>query len=550
MNLVIVLNEYIINFLLYIFIASVKLDRSIFVLRKNNKVQNYLYMLALNIIYFITIFQKNIYGYEQSMPSLFLIIITSMLMDVVVTVELIVFSQCITVLFYGFHIDVLFVFVLQLSFIYLYYLAKKYYKKIINIYVLNMFITTIFCISQYIIIEILYLKEGFFYLPDIQIVIFDIVFIGLFMITTKIILKYKDKNSYVEAERILTIATHTQPYLRKGLNMYSAKQTVKIIYEALDYEAIAITDCEKILAYIGMDGEENLTGTLIQDENVKKAIKESKYIVIKNKKSIDSNISIVIPLKQGERVIGTMILYKQYEEIINVYEIKIANGLGNLFSVQIELSEIEYQRILLNKAERRALQAQIKPHFLFNAINTIMSFCRIDADKARQLLLNLSMYLRNSFKNTDEFVTIYKELEHIQAYLYIERARFSKRLKVIYEIEQNLNCILPPLILQPIVENSVIHGLLTKEEGGTIKITANKSDCEYIIEIEDDGIGMGKEQVSQLLNDKNKKTGVGIKNVNNRLKSIYGRGLIIESELGKGTKIKIIIPKERAENND
>jgi signal transduction histidine kinase len=197
------------------------------------------------------------------------------------------------------------------------------------------------------------------------------------------------------------------------------------------------------------------------------------------------------------------------------------------------------------------LQAQIKPHFLFNALNTIMSFCRTDSERARELLLDLSNYLRKSFdfNNKQKFVSLENEIGFVKSYLAIEKARFSKRLNVIYDIEPDLNCMLPPLILQPLVENSVRHGIAPKRKGGTVEICARRVKEFVVIEVKDDGVGIEKERLNNILS-KTIEGSVGMKNIIKRLEFIYGYGIDIESEVDKGTTITLKIPVRKDEIYD
>ena len=313
--------------------------------------------------------------------------------------------------------------------------------------------------------------------------------------------------------------------------------------------AVAITNTEKILAHVGLGDDHHKKGDNIRTNITKRVIEEGRFMVAQERGEIDcinKNCSlksvIVVPLKEQEKTIGTLKLYKNRENSITSSDIELAKGLGHSFSTQLELSQIDYQKELLSQSEIKALQAQIQPHFLFNALNTIVSFCRTDPNQARELLLKLSYYLRSSFKNQEDFIPLEKEIQLVEAYLSIEQARFSERLKVEYDIEPNMNIAIPPLILQPIVENAVKHGLLPKSEGGTVKISAYSENKEAIIKIKDDGVGMSKDQVQCLLDTRCKKEGVGVSNVNNRLQSIYGHKLEIDSDLGHGTTVIIRIP--------
>ena len=212
---------------------------------------------------------------------------------------------------------------------------------------------------------------------------------------------------------------------------------------------------------------------------------------------------------------------------------------------------MDYQIKLREKAELKALQSQINPHFLFNAINTIVSFCRIDIGKAKQLLINLGDYFRNTLSNDDDFVNIETELSHVNAYLAIEKARFDEKLKIEVDLDEKVDCLLPQLTLQPIVENAIKHGLIPKKNGGTIIIKAEKINTETHITIEDTGVGIDEKIIEQLYNNKLQDGKIGLSNVHNRLKSIYGKeyGLNISNRKTGGTLVKIIIPRRIAGDN-
>jgi two-component system LytT family sensor kinase len=167
-------------------------------------------------------------------------------------------------------------------------------------------------------------------------------------------------------------------------------------------------------------------------------------------------------------------------------------------------------------AELKALKAQIEPHFLFNSLNVIGAYCRTDGEKAKDLILNLSNYFRATLEIEGDFSTLEKELTLIKAYVAIEQARFSDRLEVKFLIDDNLLGVrFPILILQPIVENSIKHGILKKIQGGIVKISVRDNENEVYVEIRDNGVGFENA-------DKSLSTGLGLKNVNNRLKLLYG----------------------------
>lgn len=200
------------------------------------------------------------------------------------------------------------------------------------------------------------------------------------------------------------------------------------------------------------------------------------------------------------------------------------------------------------RMEAAYLQAQIHPHFLFNTLNSILALSEVDSEKMLQLGDAFASFLRISFDflNTGELVELSHELELVQAYLYIEKERFGNRLNIVWEVEQNVQLLLPPLSIQPLVENAVRHGLLSRLQGGTVRIQITRKESDgtgTLIEVSDNGKGMNQEQISQLLNPVMQgKSGIGVTNTNRRLIQLYGQGLSIVSKPGEGTIISFVIP--------
>ena len=187
------------------------------------------------------------------------------------------------------------------------------------------------------------------------------------------------------------------------------------------------------------------------------------------------------------------------------------------------------------------LQAQITPHFLYNSLNAVVGLSYTDTEKLRELIVNLSTYLRAKFMFLSEngVIPFERELELIEAYLAIEVVRFSGQFRVDYEIEEGFHCMLPPLILQPIVENAVRHGLATIATGGRILISASMTEQGAKIVVDDNGAGMETDRLRALQEGRTGR--VGMQNVNRRLFMIYGQKLQIESELGVGTRVTLLI---------
>ncbi|MFU1795081.1 hybrid sensor histidine kinase/response regulator [Paenibacillus azoreducens] len=197
------------------------------------------------------------------------------------------------------------------------------------------------------------------------------------------------------------------------------------------------------------------------------------------------------------------------------------------------------------RMEAAYLQAQIHPHFLFNTLNSIMALSEIDTKKMQDLAEAFVSFLRISFDflNTGELVKLSHELELAKTYLYIEKERFRDKLAIEWEVEPGINLLLPPLSIQPLIENAVKHGVLSRQKGGTVCIRITRQPGRTLIEVKDDGKGMEHEQVVQLLDPTLKgKTGIGIANTNRRLKQLYGQGLSIVSQPDAGTTVSFTIP--------
>jgi len=226
-------------------------------------------------------------------------------------------------------------------------------------------------------------------------------------------------------------------------------------------------------------------------------------------------------------------------------ELKIWN------SVRIQIKLEEQERLLMH-ARMEALQNQINPHFLFNTLNSVSSLVRFDPDTARELIIKLATILRRLLSSGDAFVPLREELEFIDNYLDIEVVRFGRdKLQVVKELEPaSLDLMVPSMLLQPLVENSIKHGLASKIEGGSIFLRSRLTDSQLIIEVEDDGVGMGA--VTPLEKPTGLgRTGIGMANVAERLKVLYGERarMTVDSREGMGTLIRLRLPLLQGEGS-
>jgi two-component system LytT family sensor kinase len=222
---------------------------------------------------------------------------------------------------------------------------------------------------------------------------------------------------------------------------------------------------------------------------------------------------------------------------------------GRWVSAQLALAELDSSRARLARAEVRALRAQISPHFVYNALTAIASFVRTDPELARELILEFAEFTRYSFRAHGEFTTLAEELRSIDRYLTIERARFGERLQVRLQIAPEVLPVgLPFLCLQPLVENAVRHGLSRKPGVGMVSIVARDAGAECHITVEDDGVGMDPAVFAGPSAGEDPTDAgqhVGLSNVDDRLRSVFGDkfGLVVETAPGAGTKISMRVPK-------
>lgn len=370
--------------------------------------------------------------------------------------------------------------------------------------------------------------------------------IGFLVSVVNVIKKEKEEIAAFQSKLALNIANKTLPYFR-SINEESLKVICGIIKEEIKSDAVAITDSEKVLAYVGVGQEVFNKPNVELSDTTKESIRENKILNIKVdneeyslSKKVSLKTAMIIPLTDSQGVMGTLKIYyiKQYE--MSYSKKSLAIGLSYIISTLMEISKIEKIKEAKNKAEIKALQTQINPHFLFNALNTITSFIRIDPDKARNLIINLSTYMRYNIEVNDNLIDIQKELEQVKAYVEIEKARFGDKLNVVYNIDENIDVKIPSLIIQPLVENAIIHGIRKNGGYGTVIIGAKQYENKTEIWVENDGITIGEDIIEKVYNDDMPENKIGLYNVHLRLKLLYGRGLNI-LRLSPGTKIEFYI---------
>lgn len=382
---------------------------------------------------------------------------------------------------------------------------------------------------------------------------------ALVLLIIKSVLSEEDKAGAHQAQKTLRIADKTLAPMRSGLHTDSALEVCKIIYGEIRASAVSMTNRTDILAHVGVGDDHHQAEAPIKTKITNQAIERGE-LMIADYDSIHCEVeecqlraAIIAPLTQQNEVIGTLKFYFSSESTISHVDVELITGLSNMISHQLEIAAADEAFQLAKEAEVKALQAQISPHFLFNTLSTITSLIRINPLEARKLLVSLSHFLRRNLANTTESqITLEQEMKHVQAYLAIKEVRFSNRLTIDYKVDSSvLSQRIPPLTLQPIVENAIIHGFKDKEKNCLLEITI-RSEGEYVaIQVTDNGKGIREEIVEQFTQapvPSEEGSGLALYNVNRRLVMMCGEEakLHIDSELGKGTHIHFSIPTEEA----
>jgi two-component system LytT family sensor kinase len=342
------------------------------------------------------------------------------------------------------------------------------------------------------------------------------------------------------------------PALREGLSPSSAAFALPYLRTLLDNPALAMTDARgQVLAWDGDADHHEPDVVALADEVIRTGRQQvlSHAAIQCDRSGADCEVRgiVVVPLETDGAIVGTLAALTNLTA--GPVLLRATAEVARYVSSQLELAELDESRARLNRAEVRALRAQISPHFVYNALTTIASFIRTDPVRARELLIEFADFTRYSFRTAGEYTTLSDELTNIERYIRLEKARFGDRLNIKLQIAPEvLSVVLPFLALQPLVENAVRHGLSGKPNGGTITITAENAGAECVIIVEDDGVGMDPSRLTEDLDDAHLSGAhVGLGNVDDRMRSAFGDdfGLVVDTALGHGMKITLRVPKFR-----
>ncbi|MDF9750866.1 histidine kinase [Arthrobacter sp. ES3-54] len=373
----------------------------------------------------------------------------------------------------------------------------------------------------------------------------------------KVLRSFRDLGTDVERATYKTLhaASRAGQYLRTGLNPAGAAKASKQLRSLLGCDALAITDTMGVLAWDGA-GEELKPALMglaakVLDGGHLAVIPAGELQLLAagdGGRTLTPEVEravVIAPIKAGARVVGVV---AAFAPAAGAGLVRATGEVADWVATQVELAELDASRTLLMEAEVRALRAQISPHFIYNSLNAIASFINTDPVRARELVVEFADFTRYSFRRHGDFTTLAEELRCIDRYLLLERARFGDRVQVSLRIAPEvLSTVIPFLSLQPLVENAVRHGLEAKEGPGHISITADDSGAFAEVTIEDDGVGMDPDQLRSVLAGHSDGDHVGLRNVDARLRQVYGddNGLVIETAPGEGTLITMRVPKSQ-----
>ncbi|MGP4093117.1 sensor histidine kinase [Nonomuraea sp. KM90] len=336
----------------------------------------------------------------------------------------------------------------------------------------------------------------------------------------------------------LHIAAMAAPALRAGLDRDSARKAVRHLRTLLGTDAVAITSMDAALAWEGPCTDDVLT-------YARATLAAGRAQVYPGKPQGPASGAVVVPLTVDGTVVGTL---AAFDAEVSAALVRTVTEVGRWVSGQLELAELDASRRRALEAEMRALRAQISPHFVYNALTTIASFVRTNPKRARELLLDFADFSRYALRRAHDFTTLADELTCVDRYLLLERARFGDKLRFSMQVAPEVLPVpVPFLCLQPLVENAIKHGMRGRGGGGEVRVVVRDAGPEAHITVEDDGAGMDPECARRMLDDDPARegSGIGLANVDLRMRQIYGDGygLVVETALGAGTKVRLRVPK-------
>lgn len=360
----------------------------------------------------------------------------------------------------------------------------------------------------------------------------------------------QEKIARQQIARALEIANRTLPYLRQGLTPTSARSIARIIKDITGVAAVAFSDQQHYLAFVGAGEDHHHPGeeTLIKPEPTSPSSTGNRvHCPVMN---CPLSSAFINPLFHQGKIIGYVHLYEAEGRPFGEDALSLGIGLAEFFSrYQMELAELELQTQAVAQAELKALQSQVHPHFLFNVLNTLTALCELDPPRASRMIVRLGYFLRRSLReNPPALIPLREELENVQAYLEIEQARFGERLRIEQEIgSETYSLLIPSFGLQILVENAILHGTSKKVGGGRVQIKVKQRGPWLQVRVGDNGVGFDWQKVKSSPSSRPS----GLRVLQERCHRIYqGRFRFrVLSKPGQGTAVFWWVPAWKVEED-
>ncbi|MBF0794880.1 sensor histidine kinase [Mammaliicoccus lentus] len=385
---------------------------------------------------------------------------------------------------------------------------------------------------------------------------------AIFMSIIVSTVKQEEQMRAIQTQDVLKLVNQTLPYFKEGLTESSANESAKVIKDLMKVSAVAITNKTHILAHVGVASDHHTPDKTIITDLSKAVIDTGQQKEVYSSKEIGCQhpncpleAAIVIPLYIQGDIVGTLKLYFTDYHDLTFVEKRLAEGLAKIFSSQLELGAVETQRQLLQDAEIKSLQAQVNPHFFFNAMNTISALVRIDHEKARQLLLQMSQFFRSNLQGArNNTITISKELEQVRAYIALEQARYPDHFIIECDIpEQYESALVPPFVIQILVENAIKHAFTNRKDDNRIWVEVTGEQHKIKLSVKDNGQGIPEEKlgtIGKVIVESQSGTGSALENLNRRLIGLFGPTAELSIHTSHlGTEVQTEIPYKHIEED-
>ena len=346
----------------------------------------------------------------------------------------------------------------------------------------------------------------------------------------------------------LHTASSAAKALRNGLTSSSAVKAAPALRQLLGTPAVAIADQAGLIAYEGSDLHSGALRRCLLEvvRSGRSQILSAADLKCDHGADCPVQAGVTAPIAVDGSVVGALAALAPSADAVLL---RTAGEVARFVSTHLALAELDASRTRTMQAQLNFLRAQISPHFIYNALTAIESYVRSDPERARELLVRFAEFIRWTFREHSQYATLAEELRFVDTYLELERARFGDRLEVSLRVAPEVLPVkVPSLVLQPLVENAIRHGLEHFAGTAQLRITAQDVGHEAIVTVEDAGVGVDPRQLADVLAGRRGSDSVGLRNVDERLRATFGagHGLTIETEVGAGTKVTMRLPKSSA----